>query len=96
MKERVGGRVLERGFVEDGEGGGESHQESTRLNCFFGIVGSLDISGCAVVIALTSRLISLAGVKWSCLRMNKPAFPPVPIMHLMTLARGPKLNASLN
>jgi len=27
--------------------------------------------------ALTSRLIFLAGVKWSCLRINEPAFPPV-------------------
>ena len=26
--------------------------------------------------ALTSRLIFLAGVKWSCLRVNKPVFPP--------------------
>ena len=28
--------------------------------------------------ALMSRLISLVGVKWSCLRINKPAFPPFP------------------
>ena len=27
--------------------------------------------------ALTSRLIFLAGVKWSCLRIDEPAFPPV-------------------
>ena len=27
------------------------------------------------VTALTSRRIFLAGVKWSCLRINKPAFP---------------------
>jgi len=26
--------------------------------------------------ALTSRLISLAGAKWSCLRINQPASPP--------------------
>ena len=26
--------------------------------------------------ALTSRLIFLAGVKWSCLRVNKPSFLP--------------------
>ena len=26
--------------------------------------------------ALMSRLISLVGVKWSCLRINEPAFPP--------------------
>ena len=28
--------------------------------------------------ALTSRLIFLAGVNWSCLRINKPAFPLLP------------------
>jgi len=28
--------------------------------------------------ALTYRLISLVGVKWSCLRINKQAFPPLP------------------
>ena len=27
--------------------------------------------------ALTCRLISLVGVKWSCLQINKPAFPPL-------------------
>jgi len=32
--------------------------------------------------ALTSRLIFLAGVKWSCLRINKPAFPLQTSAHL--------------
>ena len=27
--------------------------------------------------ALTCRLIPLVGVKWSCLRINKQAFPPL-------------------
>ena len=40
-------------------------------------IGQYRLSGRLRASALTCRLISLVGVKWSCLRMNKPAFPPV-------------------
>ena len=36
-----------------------------------------------VLMALTSRLIFLADVKWSCLRLNEPALPPFQMEVLM-------------
>jgi len=40
------------------------------------VLGSRVLGRLQAVSALTSRLISLAGVKWSCLRIDKRALPP--------------------
>jgi hypothetical protein len=49
-------------------------------------------SGWQLASALTCRLISLVGVKWSCLRLNKKAFPPaIPQARILLLRMSPLL-----